>query len=72
MDTGQSKIQGRYPPHLPRAILIVEVAPWTGRMDSGGEAPMTVGFPQGQSAYELDPSDRLDYVERGFKRFSQD
>ena len=33
---------------------------------------MTVGFLHGRSAYELDPLDRLDYVERSFKRFSQD
>jgi len=33
---------------------------------------MTVGFLHGQSAYEPEPGDRLDYVERGLERFSRD
>lgn len=30
-------------------------------------AHATLGFPQGRSDYEIDPLDRLDYVELGFK-----
>jgi hypothetical protein len=33
---------------------------------------MTVGFLQGQSAYEPEPVVLLDYVGHGFKRFSGD
>jgi hypothetical protein len=33
---------------------------------------MTVGFLQGQSAYELCPRYPLDYVEPDFKRFPYD
>jgi hypothetical protein len=33
---------------------------------------MTVGFLQGRSYYEPEPGVPLDYVEHGFKRFSQD
>jgi hypothetical protein len=32
---------------------------------------MTVGFLYGQSAYEPDPQDRLDYVERALERFTR-
>jgi len=37
------------------------------RLNELSGPPPTSGFLQGRSAYEIDPLDRLDYVELGFK-----
>ena len=59
-------------PQLPsRATLAPGVAERAGHAFGAGTL-LTVGFLHGQSAYELDPLDRLDYVGLGFKPISGD